>query len=109
MREALAKFNDVRIQFFAEQADLHYVMANNDDDKKEINVVKTKLVALQSKVRAAKLNLRHTSRLEMEFRGKMRDALAQAEVSELVADKKAGNSVLESVRDAAKEACELIE
>ena len=48
MREALAKFNDVRIQFFAEQADLHYVMANNDDDKKEINVVKTKLVALQS-------------------------------------------------------------
>ena len=40
----------------------------------------------------------------MEFRGKMRDALAQAEVSELVADKKAGNSVLESVRDAAKEA-----
>ena len=104
MREALAKFNDVRIQFFAEQADLHYVMANNDDDKKEINVVKTKLVALQSKVRAAKLNLRHTSRLEMEFRGKMRDALAQAEVSELVADKKAGNSVLESVRDAAKEA-----
>ena len=76
MREALAKFNDVRIQFFAEQADLHYVMANNDDDKKEINVVKTKLVALQSKVRAAKLNLRHTSRLEMEFRGKMRDALA---------------------------------
>ena len=54
MREALAKFNDVRIQFFAEQADLHYVMANNDDDKKEINVVKTKLVALQSKVRAAK-------------------------------------------------------
>ena len=38
VREALAKFNDVRIQFFAEQADLHYVMANNDDDKKEINV-----------------------------------------------------------------------
>merc|ERR1712072_390249 len=104
IRSVLKKFNDYRMEIFAMHADLHFVLTQMPQIIKERDQVVRTLRDLHTKIKTVKLTLRQTSRIELEFRANLRDALAKAELAEMQQSGHVQNPVVEAVREQAVEA-----